>query len=238
MRQGKEKVLFRTKEEENCDVLTQGLLSVDEWESDGSLRRIFEKSWEERYEYESNIITQIIKDNNIKNIIELGCGPGVLCNKILKKNNINEYHLVDIEAAQIANKNQNLGGIFHVRDLNNGIEIDILNKIDLFIANDFLEHIQNPAKIILDIKKLMTEDGLAFISIPNWRMGHAWIYRGLFDWDNFIHFMWQHGFEVLGYEKSPLKCSYSPKLNSERSMPDDLINSWNFYIVFKRNDNG
>jgi SAM-dependent methyltransferase len=161
----------------------------------------------------------------------------VLCNKILKKNEINSYNLVDIEAARIANEKQKLGGIFHVRDLNNGIDISLPNKVDLFIANDFLEHIQNPAKTVLDIKKLMTDDGLAFISVPNWRMGHAWIYRGLFDWDNFIHFMWQHGFELEGYVDSPLKCSPLPRLVSESSMPEDLLNSWNLYILFKRNDN-
>jgi hypothetical protein len=83
----------------------------------------------------------------------------------------------------------------------------------------------------------MTDDGLAFISVPNWRMGHAWIYRGLFDWDNFIHFMWQHGFGFIGYANSDLKCSSSPKLDSERTMPDDAVNSWNFYMLFKRNDN-
>jgi SAM-dependent methyltransferase len=237
MRIGKENVLFRTEGESNCEVLTQGILSADEWKTDESLNRIFESSWDDRYEYESDVITQIIKSNNVKNIIELGSGPGVLCNKILMKNDIDMYHLVDIEAARAANEKEKLGGTFHVRDLNNGLEIDLPNKIDLFIANDFLEHIQNPAKTLLDIKKLMTEDALAFISVPNWRMGHAWIYRGLFDWDNFIHFMWQHGFAFETYADSPLKCQYSSKLDSERSMPDELINSWNFYIVFKRNDN-
>ena len=236
MRNGKENVLFRTNSERDCEILTHGILSADEWKSDESLNRLFESSWEARYEYESDIITQVIDMYNIKNIIELGSGPGVLCNKILKKNKIDSYNLVDIEAASIANKNQNLGGTFHVRDLNNGIDIDITNKIDLFIANDFLEHIQNPAKIILDIKKLMTENGLAFISVPNWRMGHAWIYRGLFDWDNFIHFMWQHGFAFESYIGSPLKCPSYPKLDSEKSMPDEMVNSWNFYMIFKRND--
>jgi len=237
MRAGKENILFRTDEEINCKVLTQGILQDDEWESDGSLNRISDEVWDYRYEYEANIITQLIKSDNIKSIIELGSGPGILCNKILKKNNIDNYYLVDIEAARVANENKKLGGTFHVRDLNNGFEIDLPNKVDLLIANDFLEHIQNPAKIILDAKKLMTKDALAFISVPNWRMGHVWIYRGLFDWDNFIHFMWQHGFGYTTYAESPLKCKYITKIDSERSMPDDMINSWNFYMVFKRNDN-
>jgi len=237
-RQGKEKVLFRTQGESECEVLTQGILSADEWKSDESLNRVFELSWEKRYEYEAGIISHIIKDYKINNIIELGPGPGVLCNKILSNNEIKEYHLVDIEAACVANKEQKLGGTFHVRDLNNGLDLSLPFKIDLFIANDFLEHIQNPAKTMLNIKNLMTPEGLAFISVPNWRMGHAWIYRGLFDWDNFIHFMWQHGFGLEAYVGSPLKCPNNSKISSEQTMPDDLIDSWNYYILFKRNENG
>ena len=162
----------------------------------------------------------------------------MLCNKVLKLNSDLEYHLVDIEAAKQANIKENLGGMFHVKDLNNDFDTDGLpTDFDLFIANDFLEHIQNPARVVLKAKSILKEKGLAFISVPNWRMGHGWIYRGLFDWDNFIHFMWNHGFEIIGYEKSPLKCSFSPKISSELSMPDEMINSWNFYMLFKRNDN-
>ncbi len=148
-----------------------------------------------------------------------------------------EYHLIDIEAAKIANEKEELGGIFHVQDLNHDLDITNLPKnIDLFIANDFLEHIQNPANIVLKAKSVLKQDGFAFISVPNWRMGHAWIYRGLFDWDNFIHFMWQHGFKLETYIDSPLKCSHSPRLDSELTMPEEMITSWNFYLLFKRND--
>jgi len=236
MRRNKQSVIFRTTEEESCEVLTQGILSVDEWQPGASLNRVLERSWEQRYDQEADIITQIITTNNVKHVIELGPGPGVLCNKLLSRNDIDSYNLVDIEAAREANEKMNLGGVFHVRDLNNGLDLELPNKIDLFIANDFLEHIQNPAKVVLDVKNLMTKDGLAFISVPNWRMGHAWIYRGLFDWDNFIHFMWQHGFGFEGYANSILKCTPKPRLDSESTMPDDALNSWNFYMLFKRND--
>ena len=236
-REGKEYVRFRVPQETQCNVLTQGILSDDEWKTDSSISRIFQDSWKQRYEYESDILMEIISDYGVKRILELGPGPGVLCNMILNKTNIDEYHLVDIEAAAIANTSQNLGGIFHVRDLNDSLNLKLESKIDLVVANDFLEHIQNPAKIILESKELLKQDGLFFVSVPNWRMGHAWIYRGLFDWDNFIHFMWQHGFKMEGYIESILKCEPKAKLDSESSMPDEMIDSWNFYILFKRNDN-
>jgi SAM-dependent methyltransferase len=237
-RKGKNLITFRTQGEESCEMLTNGILSPNEWATDESLKRIYDTSWEMRYDHEANLISNIISNFNYKKIIELGPGPGLLCNKILKTYPELEYHLVDIQAAKEANIKENLGGIFHVQDLNLDFDVsNISQNMDLFIANDFLEHIQNPARIVLKAKSILHSEGRALISVPNWRMGHAWIYRGLFDWNNFIHFMWQHGFLIEGYESSPLKTSYSPKLESESSMPDEMIQSWNFYMLFKRNDN-
>jgi SAM-dependent methyltransferase len=238
IREGKSNVIFRTKQESEMEILDGGILSSTEWADEESYNRIFDSAWDNRYDYEAQLTNKIINNNNCKKIIELGPGPGMLCNKVLKLNSDLEYHLVDIEAAKQANVKENLGGTFHVKDLNNDFDIDGLpTDFDLFVANDFLEHIQNPARVVLKAKSILKEKGLAFISVPNWRMGHGWIYRGLFDWDNFIHFMWNHGFEFIGYERSPLKCPYNPKISSELSMPDEMINSWNFYMLFKRNDN-
>jgi len=237
MRKNHQFVFFRTPQEKDCEILTQGIISEDEWATQESFQRIYEDSWELRYKYEASLLTNIIQNNNCKKILELGPGPGALCNKILEISPELEYHLVDIEAARIANQKENLGGIFHVQDLTNNLDVTTLPKdLDLFIANDFLEHIQNPANIVLQAKSCLKKDGLAFISVPNWRMGHSWIYRGLFDWDNFIHFMWQHGFGFEGCAGSPLKCSNSPKLSSESTMPENILDSWNWYILFKRND--
>jgi 2-polyprenyl-3-methyl-5-hydroxy-6-metoxy-1,4-benzoquinol methylase len=238
MRKNKHFVTFRTPQEEECEVLDKGLISSTEWSSEDSYKRIFQESWEVRYQYETEILSSIINDNECKKIIELGPGPGLLCNKIITIHPELEYHLVDIEAAKIANEKENLGGIFHVQDLTNDLDTSNLPKdIDLVIANDFLEHIQNPANIILKLKSLLKPDGLAFISVPNWRMGHAWIYRGLFDWDNFIHFMWQHGFAFEGCIESPLKVGSNSRISSESTTPENMLDSWNWYMLFKRNDN-
>jgi hypothetical protein len=65
-------------------------------------------------------------------------------------------------------------------------------------------------------------------------MGHTFVYRGLFDYDNFIYFMYTHGFEISGIWDSPLKCSFSPKETSESEMDDRLITSWNWYMLFNK----
>jgi hypothetical protein len=73
-----------------------------------------------------------------------------------------------------------------------------------------------------------------FVSVPNWRMGHTFSYRGLFDYDNFVYFMYTHGFVFTGVAGSPLKCPHSPKQSSEETMDDELITSWNWYMLFDK----
>jgi len=238
-RQGEEFVRFRHPSEIECQVLDKGLIDDKEWEEKDSYNRIFEFEWEERYEWEKDILLSVIKNNKCTKILELGPGPGMLAGKIIKEKPNLEYHLIDIEAAKIANEKENFGGVFHTQDLTSDLDTTNLPKdFNLFIANDFLEHIQNPANVVLKAKSVLKEDGLAFISVPNWRMGHHWIYRGLFDWDNFIHFMWQHGFGFTGYFNGhpQFRTKKMPRISSEITLPDELLSSWNWYMLFKRND--
>jgi hypothetical protein len=62
MRKNKDLVIFRTTQEESCEVLTQGILSEEEWHPGKSLDRILEDSWESRYNQEASILTQIITE--------------------------------------------------------------------------------------------------------------------------------------------------------------------------------
>ena len=96
MRKNKHFVTFRTPSEEECEVLDKGLISPTEWSSEDSYKRIFDESWELRYQYEAEILGLIINNNECKKIIELGPGPGLLCKKITTLCPELEYHLVDI----------------------------------------------------------------------------------------------------------------------------------------------
>ena len=68
-------------------------------------------------------------------------------------------------------------------------------------------------------------------------MGHSFIYRGLFDYDNIIYTMKIHGWEPIEcYESfhqisSESSESLIPKLSSEDEMPDELLSSWNWYFL-------
>jgi 2-polyprenyl-3-methyl-5-hydroxy-6-metoxy-1,4-benzoquinol methylase len=199
--------------------------------------RIDIPTWQERYEYESNILCKIVNENNFKKIIELGSGPGLLGQKIIDKSIDLDYTFIDQPGAQKIFQDRNYKGNFFVKDLMNSFDTnDLSNDYDFLITNDFLEHIYNPSIVVQECYKLVKNGGKMFVSVPNWRMGHTFIYKGLFDYDNFVYFMYTHGFQISGLYESPLKCNYSPKESSESEMDDKLITSWNWYMLFdKRN---
>ena len=119
-----------------------------------------------------------------------------------------------------------------------GIDVTPLtDKYDVIIANDFLEHISNPGNLARNLHAHTPEHTLFSISVPNWRMGHDFIYRGLFDYDNFIYFCKIHGWEPESIAGSPLKCPPFPKQSSEDTMPNEILDSWNWYFnTIKIND--
>jgi 2-polyprenyl-3-methyl-5-hydroxy-6-metoxy-1,4-benzoquinol methylase len=197
--------------------------------------RIDIPSWQNRYNYECQILTDIINVNNYNKIIELGSGPGELGQKIFKNKTDLNYTFIDQPGAKQIFDSRGYKGKFLVKDLMNKFDVSDLDKdYDFLITNDFLEHIYNPSIVVQECYNIVKDGGKMFVSVPNWRMGHTFIYRGLFDYDNFIYFMYTHGFSISGIFDSPLKCSHSPKLSSESEMDNQLINSWNWYMLFDK----
>ena len=205
---------------------------ANEWEETGRLQ---EQAWQSRYQYEANIIVEVIQQNShIKNVLEIGSGPGVLSQKILQICPELNYHLVDKPFAEKHFTANNSKGTFFVKDLSQGFDTEgLLPQYDLVIVNDFLEHVYNPHIILKTIHSLTNSDSVLFISNPNWRMAHQYVYRGLFDFDNFIYLLYTHHFELQGFYGSELKTPPYPRISSETLLPDENLTDWNHYMLFK-----
>ena len=205
---------------------------TNEWEDAGRLQ---EDAWQRRYEYEAALVGEVIQQNpHIKNVLELGSGPGVLSQKIQEHFPDLNYHLVDKPFAEKYFREHNFKGTFFVKDLSNGFDTEgLLDKYDLVITNDFIEHVFNPHAIIEAVHNLTTPESVFFISNPNWRMAHQYVYRGLFDFDNFVYLLYTHMFELVGFYGSELKTPHYPRISSETLLPDENITDWNHYMIFK-----
>jgi len=201
-----------------------------EWNETDS--RIDENAWIERYQYESGILADIIKNHNLTKVLEFGSGPGKMADMIQDKVGYDvSYTMIDKPNAKRRFDERGYKGKFIVRDLSSLIDTSGLDdNYDFIITNDFLEHIPNPSYLLKEAYKHTTSDARLFVSVPNWRMGHSFIYRGLFDYDNILYFLWSHGWSAEQVSGSPLKCKPSPKLTSEINLPDSLIDSWNWYF--------
>lgn len=217
-------------------------VDAEEW-NDDSIERLQEPGWENRYQYEANIINGMIENRlvnegyEIKSVLELGSGPGNLAQKILEKYPNLDYHLVDKPFAKKYFDKNKFKGKFFVKDLSMDFNTEgLLDKYDLVITNDFLEHVFNPSIIVQKIYKLTTPNSIYFISNPNWRMGHQFIYRGLFDFDNFIYFLYVHKFELFGAKGSLLRTPDYPRIDSEKMLPDEALRDWNHYLAFKHRE--
>jgi len=218
--------------EKNFNALDPDTFNENEW-VDGKDSRDEEESWIQRYKYESDLISNIIIEKNYASILEIGCGSGKLSTFIHSQVPHDlKYHLIDRASAKQTFENRKYKGTFFVKNIAMDLDKSGLDlNYDLIICNDVLEHLLSPSTIIKRIREMMTESSTFFISVPNWRMGHQFIYRGLFDYDNFMYFMHIHGFQMESVYPSILQTPLYKKLDSEEEMPDELLQSWNFYFV-------
>jgi len=202
-----------------------------EWADELERSRIDEEPWIIRYRYEADLIAKICTDRGYKKILELGSGPGLLGQFILELLPEAEYSFIDKPTSKAIFDKRGFKGTFFVKDLMHSFDVEGLDTdYDLIIANDFLEHIANPSHVMSQARNITKDNAGFFISVPNWRMNHEFIYRGLFDYDNFLYFCKVHGWEPDTVAGSPLKCGNQPRGTSEETLPDELLDSWNWYI--------
>lgn len=141
-----------------------------------------------------------------KKILNIGCGPGVDIDFLLKTDN--EVHGVDIsdDALKLANER----GIIPCKlDLSSSKQLPFEDaSFDFIIATDIFEHLFEPLNILADCHRLLKPDGTLIASVPNhffWKMrlrilkGHNLVipfHSNSKEWDYFhIRFFTSKGFE-------------------------------------------
>lgn len=102
---------------------------------------------------------QLIKTNSIgKTLLDYGCGTGEFLQKCTKKG----YSTFGVEPNQVARIQAESKGLKVVQDLN------LLNeKFDIITAWHVLEHVSDLKKTTKELRKLLNENGLLIVAVPN-----------------------------------------------------------------------
>jgi 2-polyprenyl-3-methyl-5-hydroxy-6-metoxy-1,4-benzoquinol methylase len=124
--------------------------------------RLDEQGWDNRYDYEAQLICKVAEECNAQTILEIGSGPGILSQKIqvILPHKV-VYHLVDKPFAKKYFDENNFKGQFFVKDIS--IDMDTYGlqpAYDLIIINDTLEHLLAPSNVVKKFIHLWTQHQL------------------------------------------------------------------------------
>jgi len=113
-----------------------------------------------RFRIYKSLLNPFLK-NNVK-LLDIGCYTADLL-KLLPK--YIDYYGIDYDetALEIAKKR---GAKVIKLDLENE-QIPLNQKFDIIVCTEILEHLKDPEKILIQIKRLLKEEGVVIISLPN-----------------------------------------------------------------------
>ncbi len=124
--------------------------------------RDYLKSKDARTENAKRDLREIEKYKKNGKILDIGCGPGFFL-KVAKDNDWNEY---GVELSKWAcDYGKNIG----VNIINKRLEKAKFNDnlFDVITLWDVIEHVENPSGLLLEIKRILKNDGTIALNTPN-----------------------------------------------------------------------
>ena len=118
----------------------------------------------------SEVITDFIKESwrghEKSRIIDVGCGKGLMLRNFREK--FPDSELTGVEPSERArtmlSEDPALNEI-RILSLDDVLRTD--EKFDLLTINGVLEHVEDPEKFLLDLKSIISEEGVLFVGVPN-----------------------------------------------------------------------
>ena len=154
----------------------------------------------------SDIIQEMLGEQATAKILDIGCGSGVLVNKLSRLG----YDASGLDWSEPAIKfaREHYQGEYVLANVEQGL--DIGKKFDCVVASHILEHLVDPHSFLRSVAKLLKPSGYLVIAIPNlnWHdLDSAWrSASAIFDEEHVVGYtpsglqivLNQSGFDVMG----------------------------------------
>ncbi len=154
-----------------------------------------------------------------KKILEIGCGEGTLLQLVREGN---EVQGVDISQTGVERCRQKGIPCIHADASNEPLPFPN-DTFDVAITLETIEHVENPHRMIWEIKRLLKPGGILLISVPGEKGCHPFIYPGLFTRKHFTQFLRLNGLDILdihGWGQAPLLSHWTERV---RQSPDQKL---------------
>lgn len=151
----------------------------------GTKNNILQKYW---HGTKINFALKILKRLSFRNCLEVGCASGYLISEVAKKHPEVRFHAVDVyeEAIKLAKrKYSNINFVV--------AEAEKLpfknNQIDLILCYETIEHVRNPKKAMLEMKRVLKKNGKLILAMDSGSMMFRVIW---FFWEKTYGRPWRH----------------------------------------------
>jgi ubiquinone biosynthesis O-methyltransferase len=110
------------------------------------------------------ILSKMIKQCN--KALDIGCNSGFI-SKIIAEFDFNSVYGLDLSDDYIQKATLNFGNEKIQFRTEDATKLEIREKFDLILCTEVIEHTDKPVEVIKAIHRLLSDDGIAIISMPN-----------------------------------------------------------------------
>jgi len=155
-------------------------------------------------------------------VLDVGCGPGWLSSELRQRG----HHVVGVDLVEHPDVRRRTDE-FVQADLDAGLPDEVMGGYDVILADDVLEHVRDPERLIRQMTDCLADTGVVLASVPN--ISH-WYSRGritlgLFNYDQrgildrtHLRFFTRRSFLALAR-----RCRLQPNVTRHSGLPFDVV---------------